>query len=203
MWRTPWARALVLVAGLVAIVFGATGSGCPQDDDDSSDDDVGNECDNDVDGDGYVSCEELGVIEDCDDSDAAVNPGAAEIVGDGLDNNCNGEVDEGGDDDVDDDSDDDDTDDDGTDDDTDDDCDLTENEICSFYVNDCGDPRGYGTVDSCEAVLDEDCAEYPLGDVEGYHVCLCDCLDADPTCSDGPSMMVCDGECSYEFCMGF
>ncbi|MEN8258424.1 MAG: putative metal-binding motif-containing protein, partial [Thermodesulfobacteriota bacterium] len=32
---------------------------------------------------------------DCDDTDATVNPGAAEICGDGLDNTCDGVVDEG------------------------------------------------------------------------------------------------------------
>ncbi len=42
----------------------------------------------DADGDGFAS----GV--DCDDSDAAIYPGAAEAC-DGLDNNCSGEVDEG------------------------------------------------------------------------------------------------------------
>lgn len=43
----------------------------------------------DSDGDGY-SVEEG----DCNDDDATVNPGAEEICGDGIDNNCNGEVDE-------------------------------------------------------------------------------------------------------------
>ncbi|MCB9791375.1 MAG: putative metal-binding motif-containing protein [Alphaproteobacteria bacterium] len=42
----------------------------------------------DQDGDGYPESE------DCDDLDAAVNPGAAEVC-DGQDNNCDGEVDEG------------------------------------------------------------------------------------------------------------
>lgn len=43
----------------------------------------------DVDGDGY--CME---VDDCDDADPAVNPGATETC-DGIDNNCNGIVDEG------------------------------------------------------------------------------------------------------------
>lgn len=42
---------------------------------------------------GYVAADEsLG--QDCDDSDASTNPGAAEVCDDGSDNNCNGEVDE-------------------------------------------------------------------------------------------------------------
>ena len=42
----------------------------------------------DADSDGY----EAG--EDCDDEDAQINPGAAELC-DGTDNNCDGEIDEG------------------------------------------------------------------------------------------------------------
>ena len=42
----------------------------------------------DADGDGYFN------DEDCDDADAASNPGAVEVC-DGLDNNCDGFVDEG------------------------------------------------------------------------------------------------------------
>lgn len=43
----------------------------------------------DNDGDGYSTDEG-----DCDDAVFAINPGAQEICGDGIDNNCNGEVDE-------------------------------------------------------------------------------------------------------------
>lgn len=51
----------------------------------------------DVDGDGYGaygedSCTYLGV--DCDDEDYETNPGADEIVGDHIDNNCDGIIDE-------------------------------------------------------------------------------------------------------------
>jgi hypothetical protein len=50
----------------------------------------------DADGDGYSAegaC--IGSADDCDDADPDVNPGAEEICGDRIDNNCNGEVDEG------------------------------------------------------------------------------------------------------------
>ena len=43
----------------------------------------------DNDGDGYAQ------DVDCNDNNPAINPGAAEVCGDGIDNNCNGETDEG------------------------------------------------------------------------------------------------------------
>ena len=55
----------------------------------------GNDCDDndasltglDVDGDGQTSC-----AGDCDDNDASVFSGNTEVVGDGLDNDCDGVV---------------------------------------------------------------------------------------------------------------
>lgn len=44
----------------------------------------------DADGDGYTSCNG-----DCDDSDYSVNPGAAEVAGDIIDNDCDKLIDEG------------------------------------------------------------------------------------------------------------
>ncbi len=48
----------------------------------------------DNDGDGYgLGCP---AGDDCNDSDPKVNPGASEICADGVDNNCNGDIDEAG-----------------------------------------------------------------------------------------------------------
>lgn len=59
---------------------------------------VDNDCDGlvdnlDLDGDGYIAAACGGT--DCEDGNAAINPGTPEICGDGLDNNCVGGVDEG------------------------------------------------------------------------------------------------------------
>ena len=50
----------------------------------------------DEDGDGYVPTNSCGFGQqgDCNDNDATVNPGAVEIAGNGVDNNCNGNDDE-------------------------------------------------------------------------------------------------------------
>ena len=44
----------------------------------------------DQDGDGYLRCGE-----DCDDSNAAVNPGTDEVCGNGIDEDCSGWPDDG------------------------------------------------------------------------------------------------------------
>jgi hypothetical protein len=53
---------------------------------------VGSDCQNDpdLDGDGYTGAT------DCDEGDTSVHPGATEVCGDGIDNDCDGAVDNGG-----------------------------------------------------------------------------------------------------------
>ncbi len=53
---------------------------------------AGSDCQNDpdLDGDGYTGAT------DCDETNSAVNPGATEVCGDGIDNDCDGSVDNGG-----------------------------------------------------------------------------------------------------------
>ncbi len=77
-------RGALLTCSLAASLL--AGAGC--DSKDSGDEDSGVEY-YDQDGDGF------GSSEDCDDSDSSVHPGATELC-DGLDNDCDGSVDEGG-----------------------------------------------------------------------------------------------------------
>ena len=77
---------------------------------DSDSDGTGDQCDNcpndsdktepglcgcgaadiDSDEDGFLQC-----IDDCNDNDPDINPGATEVCGDGVDNNCDDQIDEG------------------------------------------------------------------------------------------------------------
>ncbi len=81
----------IFPVSLVGLSLLATMAGCdPEKVDGSADGVVGTTAEDnlDDDGDGFPASD------DCNDGDAAVNPGATEIC-DGIDNNCSGEVDEG------------------------------------------------------------------------------------------------------------
>ena len=130
----------------------------------------------DTDGDLWATC-----AGDCDDSDVSVNPGAGEVCGDGLDNDCNGFVDDK------------DVDSDGF---LDSDCggsdcdDLDSAvhpgaaEVCDGKDSDCDGVKRPGE-------LDED------GDGNPY--CAGDCDDTDPMIHgldiDGDGTSACQGDC--------
>jgi len=158
------------------------------------------ECDPlDQDGDGYSGCDG-----DCDDTDATIYPSAQEICNDGIDQNCDGQLNEA-----------DDSDGDGyTNCDTPSDCDDFDAnaypglaETCDFVDNDCDgvvdngfdqDNDGYTTCDgdcddtaptvypgaaeACNGV-DDDCDgtidEATDDDSDGYTICNGDCDDND------------------------
>lgn len=124
-------------------------------------DGIDNDCDGfvdnwDDDGDGYSRC-----FDDCDDTDPNVYPGAPEVCGNGYDDNCNGQVDEG--------------------------C-PTDNDGDGYYSDvDCDDnnpdvhpgAQEYcnGIDDDCDGTVDEDCLSDSDGD--GYYSDV-DCDDNNP-----------------------
>ncbi len=125
---------------------------------DCLDDDCAADCNLDADGDGYTSAEYAG--DDCDDTNAAVYPGAPEVC-DGVDNDCDGLADE-------------------------EDPNLDVTTLITFYRDADGDGYGLTSADgrACEApsgscLIDGDCDDDdPLSfpgaiDVPG------DCIDQD------------------------
>jgi len=85
---------------LAACLGGCGGSGVtpdgdttvPADDTIGGEDSLPGEC-VDIDGDGYFEGDgcQVGLVQDCDDIDGTVNPGAVEVCGDGKDQDCDGQ----------------------------------------------------------------------------------------------------------------
>ncbi len=135
---------------------------------------VVNDCENgvpsayDVDKDGFTSC-----TGDCDDGDHDVNPGAIEgNFGDGVDDDCDGKIDQGTDR-YDDDGD-------GTTEQTGD-CNDADPAVNTAVVEDCDNAKGAcenGIDDNCDGQIDYGSAD---GDFDGYAEGGSDCDDADAT----------------------
>jgi len=144
-----------------------TEDNCPSDSNadqaDQDADDIGNVCDDDRDGDGYTEAEG-----DCDDTSDDYSPGLAETE-DGVDNDCDGIVDEGTD------SYDDDADgyseDAGDCDDTDADVNPAESEVADEIDNDCDSAVDEGTSNNADS--------------DDYTVTGGDCDDTDATIYPG------------------
>ena len=113
-------------------------------------------------------------VADCDDLSPDINPDAVEVCGDGVDNNCDGAIDEGcGE---------------CTDFDGDgvcvpEDCDDTRLTVYPGAPEDCGD----GLDNNCDGAIDEGCpAGCPDGDADQDGVCLdADCNDVNPAVYPG------------------
>ncbi|MDX1752336.1 MAG: MopE-related protein, partial [Salinimicrobium sediminis] len=107
---------------------------------------------NDTDCDGYLD------FEDCDDENPDINPGSAEVCGNGLDDNCNGEVDE--------------------------DCGCPGDADCDGYLTaeDCDDTNpdvNPGSTEQCNNGIDDNCDSQVN---ENCNTCIDD--DADGICDD-------------------
>jgi len=119
--------------------------------------------------------------DDCNDNDAAVHPGAAETCGNGKDDNCNGQTDEGCSTNCTD------NDDDGYC--ADVDCNDDDSTINSAATERCGD----ATDNNCNGQSDEGCASCTDADGDGYCAGAGDCNDSNAsihptvaeTCGDG------------------
>ncbi len=116
---------------------------------------------------------------DCDDNDSTVHPGAKEICGDGIDNNCNGRVDEY--------------------------CNVYKDEDGDHYTSDvdCNDNNpnihpgakeicGDGIDNNCNGRVDEYCNIYKDEDGDHYTSDV-DCNDNDPTVHPGAKEICGDG----------
>lgn len=126
----------------------------------------------DEDGDGYSTCDG-----DCDDLDGSVNPGAAEVCGDGVDNDCSGTAD--------------DADEDGYV--CGDDCDDSNDAINPGVIEVCD-----GVDNNCDGTTDEGCPVCVDDDNDGYDdVNSCstgqDCDDADASTNPGADEVCDDG----------
>ncbi|WP_372793477.1 MopE-related protein, partial [Lutibacter sp.] len=128
-------------------------------------DGIGDACDDDRDGDGFTV-----IAGDCNDNDATIYPGAPELC-DGIDNNCNGSIDE--------------------------DFDLDGDGFTSC-AGDCDDNDSSiypgapelcdGIDNNCDSVIDEG---FDL-DGDGFTSCAGDCDDNDPSIYPGAPEL-CDG----------
>jgi hypothetical protein len=116
---------------------------------------------------------------DCDDNDPATHHGAVEACGDGVDNNCDGDIDEGCEA--------------CTDNDQDNYCDTTDCDDNDPAINPGAAERCGDNVDNnCDGDIDEGCATCTDGDADGY--CFeVDCDDNDPGAYPGNTEVCADG----------
>ncbi len=134
---------------------------------------VERECE-DVDADGYYVERGCGTENDCNDGDAAVNPGAEEICGDDIDQDCDG---------------------------SDLDCDDVDNDGDGYTENqgDCNDNDATiypGAEEICNDGIDQDCDGSDLdcdNDRDGYTPNQGDCNDNDDTIYPGAEEICSDG----------